>query len=77
MAIYRMIESAIEGNPFPLYGDGSHIRDFTYVSDVVAADVAAAEMDLPPGIVMNIAGGASTTVRTYSIQSAALWEHPC
>ena len=63
MAIHRMIESAVRDVPFPLYGDGSHIRDFTYVGDIVAANIRAAETELPPGTVMNIAGGASTTVR--------------
>jgi UDP-glucuronate 4-epimerase len=62
MAIYRMIDSALQGSPFPLYGDGSQIRDFTYVGDVVAANIKAATADLPPGTVLNVAGGGSTTV---------------
>ena len=62
MAIYRMIDSAIRGERFPLYGDGSRIRDFTYVGDVVAANIRAATTDLPPGTVMNVAGGGSTSV---------------
>lgn len=60
MATHRLIESARSGTPFPLYGDGQQIRDFTYVGDVVEANVLAAAADLPPGTVMNIAGGGST-----------------
>lgn len=59
MAIHRLIESAMTGAPFPMYGDGSQIRDFTYVGDVVSANVAAATADIPPGTAINVAGGSS------------------
>ena len=63
MAIHRMIESARHGVPFPLFGDGSAIRDFTFVEDIVNATMAAALTDdVAAGTVLNIAGGASTTV---------------
>lgn len=60
MATHRLIESARRGTPFPLFGDGQQIRDFTYVGDVVEANVRAATHDLAAGSVMNIAGGGST-----------------
>lgn len=59
MAIHRLINAALTGQPFPLYGNGSAIRDFTYVGDVVEANVAAATADLRAGTVVNIAGGSS------------------
>lgn len=59
MAFSRMIHSALNDSPFPVYGTGEQIRDFTFVGDVVAANRAAAEAELAPGTVMNIAGGAS------------------
>jgi nucleoside-diphosphate-sugar epimerase len=62
MAIHRLIEAARNGTPFPLYGDGRQMRDFTYVDDVVAANLAAVGSDPPPGTVANVAGGSSTTV---------------
>lgn len=62
MAIHRMIESALEGTPFPVFGDGSHVRDFTFVGDVVEANLAAADSDVAPGVVVNVAGGSSITV---------------
>ncbi|MEV7192247.1 NAD-dependent epimerase/dehydratase family protein [Streptomyces sp. NPDC093510] len=37
MALARLIEAALTGGPFPLYGNGEQIRDFTYVHDVVTA----------------------------------------
>lgn len=63
MAISRLIEAAIDGHPFPLFGDGSQVRDFTYVADVVAANVAAASSDIPPGLVVNVCAGGSVVMR--------------
>lgn len=62
MATRRFIASSLSGEPVRLFGDGSNVRDFTYVSDVVAANLAAADADLSPGEVFNVAGGGSTTV---------------
>ena len=60
MATHRMIQAARAGSPFPLYGDGQQIRDFTFVEDVVTANILAANNGVPPGSVMNVAGGGST-----------------
>lgn len=57
MAIQRLFESAAGGAPFTLYGNGQQKRDFTFVDDVVRANIAAATRALEPGEVMNIAGG--------------------
>ena len=57
MAIHRLVESALAGSPFPMYGDGSQVRDHTFVGDVVRANLAAAEADAPAGLVVNVAGG--------------------
>lgn len=62
MAFHRLIEAALAAaagvrRPFPLYGDGSQIRQFTFVDDVVAANVAAVSAPVPPGTVINVAGG--------------------
>ena len=42
MAMHRLIDSAINGSEFTMFGDGSQIRDFTYVGDIVKANIAAA-----------------------------------
>lgn len=64
MATHRLVEAALTGEPFPLYGDGSHVRDFTFVGDVVAANLAAAEApNAAPGTVVNVAGGGSIAMR--------------
>lgn len=62
MAIHRLIESARLGEAFPLFGDGGAVRDFTFVDDVVKANLAAAEAAVEPGTVVNIAGGSSISM---------------
>jgi len=62
MSIHRLCQAAVEGSTFPLYGDGTQIREFTYVSDIVAANLAAAERDVAPGAYANVAGGAEITI---------------
>jgi nucleoside-diphosphate-sugar epimerase len=57
MATYRLFEAALDGTPFPLFGSGEQLRDFTYVGDVVRANLCAASADVEPGLVVNIAGG--------------------
>lgn len=59
MAMHRLIEAAWRRRSFPLYGDGEQIRDFTYVGDAVAANLAVARSDVPSGAVFNVAGGGS------------------
>jgi nucleoside-diphosphate-sugar epimerase len=62
MAFQKFLSAIAAGEPVALYGSGDHVRDFTYVDDVVAAIRRALEHDgvLPPAL--NIAGGASTSV---------------
>jgi nucleoside-diphosphate-sugar epimerase len=62
MAMHRFIERVAAGEPVPVFGDGRQVRDFTYVGDAAAATVAAADADLAPGTVLNVAGGSSATV---------------
>jgi len=62
MAFHRLIEAALSSRPFPLFGDGLQVRDFTSVDDVVEANLLAASRPVPPGSVCNIAGGSSTSL---------------
>jgi UDP-glucuronate 4-epimerase len=62
MAMHRFVEAALSGTRLPVFGDGEQVRDFTYVQDIVRANVAAAEADVAPGTVVNVAGGGSITV---------------
>jgi UDP-glucuronate 4-epimerase len=57
MSIHRLCEAVLTGAPFPRFGDGQQVREFTYVGDIVAANLAAGAADVEPGTVVNIAGG--------------------
>jgi nucleoside-diphosphate-sugar epimerase len=57
MAFAKFFAHALSGKPLPINGDGSQIRDFTFVDDVIAGTVAAAEHGRP-GRIYNIGGGA-------------------
>jgi UDP-glucuronate 4-epimerase len=62
MAIQRLIGAALDRRPFLLHGGGTQVRDFTYVGDVVRANLSAGTGDIEPGTVINISGGASVTM---------------
>ena len=51
----------LAGKPLTVVGDGTQTRDFTYVSDVVAAIVAAGERGRT-GEIYNVGSGASVSV---------------
>ena len=69
MAVARMLAAGVTGQPYTLFGDGSARREFTYVSDVVDATVAAARI-LLPSAVLNVGGGTTVTV-TEALATAA------
>jgi nucleoside-diphosphate-sugar epimerase len=61
MAVSRALAAAAQGTPFPLYGDGTQRREFTYVGDVVSATLAAAQADARSAVV-NVGGGESASM---------------
>jgi UDP-glucose 4-epimerase len=62
MAFHRFCKSIIFGEPIRVYDDGNQTRDFTYVSDIVEANIRAAQSEAAIGQVINIAGGSRVTV---------------
>jgi nucleoside-diphosphate-sugar epimerase len=60
--IPRFAVAALKGRPATIYGDGEQARDFTYIDDVVQANLLAARMpEAARGRVMNIGGGRAPT----------------
>jgi nucleoside-diphosphate-sugar epimerase len=57
MGFHKFFKAAIEGQAIPIYGDGQQTRDFTFVSDAIAANIAAARVDGATGQIFNIGGG--------------------
>lgn len=62
MAIERLVAAARSGAEFRVFGDGTQSRDYTHVSDVVRANLMAAQAEVEPGAVFNIAGGSQATL---------------
>jgi nucleoside-diphosphate-sugar epimerase len=60
--ISRFIDSALNEKQPTIYGDGEQSRDFTYISNVVDANLKAAESDSAVGQVINIANGERITI---------------
>ena len=58
----RFITAVADGHAVPIYGDGEQRRDFTYVTNVVEANLLAAGADGVSGEVLNVATGRATTV---------------
>jgi nucleoside-diphosphate-sugar epimerase len=56
MAFAKFLGCALAGRPLRVNGDGRQVRDFTFVDDIVAGTLAAAERGRP-GRVYNIGGG--------------------
>ena len=49
-----MVINAVQGKPLPIYGDGLQSRDFTFVTDVVQANLLAAKAPNVSGEVFNV-----------------------
>ncbi len=61
MGFQRFLTAVRDDKPITVYGDGEQTRDFTFVGDIVAANIAAAEKGRP-GSVYNIGGGSRVTL---------------
>lgn len=61
MAFHRFIKAGLSGDEITLYGDGEQTRDFTFVDDIVTANLQAAESGLPGGV-YNLGGGSKVSV---------------
>ncbi len=61
MAFHKFLRAIYAGEPIPVYGDGEQTRDFTFVADAVAANVACMHHGAP-GSYFNIGGGSRVTL---------------
>jgi nucleoside-diphosphate-sugar epimerase len=60
--IPKFVTACLEGRAPRIYGDGEQTRDFTFVSDVAHANLLAASAEGAVGHVINVAGGARTSL---------------
>ncbi|WP_338738488.1 GDP-mannose 4,6-dehydratase [Haloplanus salilacus] len=54
MAISNFVSRCLNGQPPIIYGDGKQTRDFTYISDIVDANLSLLNSDTADGETMNI-----------------------
>jgi nucleoside-diphosphate-sugar epimerase len=57
MAFHKFFQAVMTGEAIPIYGDGQQTREFTFVGDVVEANLAAATIPEAVGEAFNIGGG--------------------
>jgi len=67
MVLQRFLDLRAEGKPLTVRGDGENRRDYTFVGDVVQANILAADREKPfGGMPLNVGGG-----QNYSVNEIA------
>ncbi|MCK4244295.1 MAG: SDR family oxidoreductase [Candidatus Omnitrophica bacterium] len=76
--IAKFINAFLDSTPLTVYGDGEQSRDFTYVDDVVEANLAAASCSADnSGEIFNVAAGKMVTLnRMIEILKALFKQEP-
>lgn len=70
--IPKFITSALKGEPLTVFGDGEQSRDFTYIENVVQANLRAMESPHAVGKVYNVACGGRYTLNELIRQLEAI-----
>lgn len=73
--ISRFVEAALRGSRPIVYGDGEQSRDFTYVDDVVEANLLACHADGVGGMVFNVGTGQRHTLNGLLCSLSAIVGH--
>jgi nucleoside-diphosphate-sugar epimerase len=72
MAFNKFIRAILSNEEIPVFGDGKQTRDFTYVDDIIDANISVMEAPVV-GEVFNIGGGSRITVN----DTVAIIERVC
>ncbi|HEX2428192.1 MAG TPA: SDR family oxidoreductase [Gaiellaceae bacterium] len=72
----RFIRAIAAGEPVTVYGDGEQSRDFTFVDNVVGANLLAADAKGLGGEIVNVATGGSVTVNALADAIATMLGRP-
>ncbi|MFB6299919.1 MAG: SDR family oxidoreductase [Halobacteriales archaeon] len=62
MAITNFTSRCLNDKPPVIYGDGQQTRDFTYIDDIVEANLTLLETDVADGEVLNIGSSDNITI---------------
>ncbi len=71
--IPKFITAALKGEPLSVFGDGEQSRDFTYIDNVVQANLLAMESPHAVGKVYNVACGGRYTLNELIRQLEAIF----
>ena len=72
MAITNFTSRCLNGEPPVIYGDGEQSRDFTYIDDIVDANVALLDDDTADGETMNVGSTGTITINELAEEIVAL-----
>ena len=70
------VTSIAAGEPVTIFDDGEQSRDFTYIDNVVAANLLAADAAGANGRIFNVSAGAPVTVNELAETIARLLDRP-
>jgi UDP-glucuronate 4-epimerase len=72
LAIRKFIELIDADKKIPVYGDGSTVRDYTFISDILSGIIAAINYEQTPFEIINLAGGRQVSLleMIHSIENA-------
>lgn len=76
MAFHKFFKAAIKDEAISIYGDGQQTRDFTFVSDAVTANLAAATVPEAVGEIFNIGGGSRAVLMDVLATMEDIIGHP-
>ena len=74
--ISRFVDAALEGRRPTVYGDGEQSRDFTYVDNVVEANLLACFAERASGMVFNVGTGQTHTLNDLLRSLASIVGRP-
>ncbi len=63
LAINKFCQCILKNQPILMYGDGSSIRDYTYIDDIVDGIIAAINYDKTKFEIINLGGGHPLSLR--------------
>jgi len=68
MAISNFVSRCINGEPPIIYGDGTQTRDFTYIEDIIEANVTLLEEGAADGEAINIGSTDNIEIKTLATE---------
>ena len=73
--IPKFVTAALKGEPLTVFGDGEQSRDFTYIDNVVQANLLAMQSPYAVGKVYNVACGGRYTLNELIRQLEVIFGH--